>query len=262
MSVKAPHFLLYAEVPQAFARAASSGRSSLANDAAVGERTRWRFVLRDPRGDSSLEAADEEDEASPQRLELLAVVRGLEALEQPSRVTLMSASRHLRRGLQFGLREWRENDWQWERYGRMVPVKDRDLWKRLDRLVQIHTIECGPGALEQASDLAPPPVAVRAATAPRRKSGGRAIRIDSGHRAVKHQAPSTKPQTNPKCKRQNDRNAVRLDHWTIRNWNLLGTAVKRWSAWSLVLGILNPKKIRRSRRALSAHRLRSTLEES
>src|SRR5437588_2070182 len=157
MSVSAPHFLLYAEVPQAFARAGSTSEKSLAGGSSWSESARWRFVLRAAGGQSSLEAADEEPEASQQRLELLAIVRGLEALEQPSRVTLMSASRHLRRGLQFGLREWRENDWQWERYGRMAPVKDRDLWQRLDRLVEIHVVDCGPGALEKASDLAPPP---------------------------------------------------------------------------------------------------------
>src|SRR5439155_20669268 len=128
---------------------------------------------------SSLEAADEEVDASPQRLELLAVVRGLEALEQPSRVTLMSASRYLRRGLQFGLREWRENDWQWERYGRMAPVKDRDLWQRLDRLVEIHAVECGPGALEKASDLSSPPAPKTQPPVVQRSHGGRRLRIDS-----------------------------------------------------------------------------------
>jgi len=255
MSVPAPHFLLYAEVPQAFARAGYSGSSSLTNDAALGERTRWRFVLRDAGGDTSLEAADEEDEASPRRLELLAVVRGLEALEQPSRVTLMSASRHLRRGLQFGLREWRENEWQWERYGRMAPVKDRDLWQRLDRLVQIHSVECGPGALESANDLAAPPIAARAATVPRRKTGGRVLRMDAGHRVAKHQATKIKHQINSKTTSKNYRNGARIGHSRIRVWDLFG-------AWSLVLGILKSRRGCALKRRPAAHRLRSTLEES
>jgi ribonuclease HI len=75
MSVPAPHFLLYAEAAQAA-------------DSTVSDAGRWRFVLRLPGGETALEAADEEPEAGPERLELLAVVRGLEALDAPSQVTL------------------------------------------------------------------------------------------------------------------------------------------------------------------------------
>src|SRR5262245_65821886 len=128
MNVPAPHFHLYAEAAQAA-------------DAIDSNASRWRFVLRLPGGDTSLEAADEEPEATPQRLELLAVVRGLESLSQPSRVTLLTGSRYLRRGLDFGIPQWRENDWQWGRYGRMAPVKNSDLWQRLDRLLAIHELE-------------------------------------------------------------------------------------------------------------------------
>lgn len=41
----------------------------------------WHFVLESVDGDMKLEATDEEPEVDPERLELLAVVRGLEALE-------------------------------------------------------------------------------------------------------------------------------------------------------------------------------------
>jgi len=134
----------------------------------------------------------------------------------------------------------------------MAPVKDRDLWQRLDRLVQIHSVECGPGALESANDLAAPPIAARAPTTPRRKSGGRVLRIDAGHRAAQHQAPKIKPTTamprcptNPKFKARNVRNWYRFGHWKIGRWNL-------FDAWNLVLGILNRKRIRRPKRNLSA----------
>jgi ribonuclease HI len=176
MSVPAPHFLLYAEAAQAAEGA----------DCNAG---RWRFVLRLPGGETSLEAADEEPAAGPERLELLAVVRGLESLAQPSRVTLLSGSRQLRRGLEFGLSQWRENDWQWERYGRMAAIKNGDLWRRLDRLLDIHTIECRPAKLEKADDLTPRPVAV----------GSRRLRFDRAEAAqpAKHQTPNTKHQISP-----------------------------------------------------------------
>ena len=80
--------------------------------------------------------------AQGERLELLAVVRGLEALEQPSRVTLVTPSKYVNRGLTYGLAEWRANDWQWEHFGEMVPVKNRDLWQRVDRALAYHQLEC------------------------------------------------------------------------------------------------------------------------
>lgn len=102
----------------------------------------WRFVLESLDGASVMDVADDEDTDEEDRLELLAVVRGLEALEQPSRVTLVTASQYVSRGLRFGLGEWRESGWQWERFGRLAPIKNGDLWKRVDRALQFHQVEC------------------------------------------------------------------------------------------------------------------------
>ena len=127
MSAPAPHFLLFSE-----SRRRSTGLP--ASD--------WRFVLQSLDGTSRLEAADAEPELGGERLELLAVVRGLEALEQPSEVTLVTPSKYVARGLSYGLPDWRENDWSWEHHGQMVPIKNRDLWQRLDRALAYHRVQC------------------------------------------------------------------------------------------------------------------------
>jgi len=49
---------------------------------------RWRFILRGMDGLEEFEASDLEPGVEGQRLELLAIVRGLEALDKPARVTL------------------------------------------------------------------------------------------------------------------------------------------------------------------------------
>src|SRR5262249_29390123 len=36
--------------------------------------------------------------------------------------------------------EWGRNGWKWEHFGEMVPVKNQDLWQRLDRALKIHRI--------------------------------------------------------------------------------------------------------------------------
>ena len=109
---------------------------------ACAETGRWRFVLRRADGSQRLVAEDIEPGVRGERLELLSVIRGLESLEVPSRVTLMTACIYIREGIRHGLAEWRANGWRWERFGQMVPVKDLDLWHRVDRAMQFHQIDC------------------------------------------------------------------------------------------------------------------------
>jgi ribonuclease HI len=124
MNIPSPHFLLFSE----------STRTA--------DRGQWRFVLQSVDGADQIEASDSEPHVQGERLELLAVVRGLEALPQPSRVTLVTPSRYVNRGLSYGLAEWRTNDWQWEHFGEMAPIKNRDLWQRIDRALEFHSIDC------------------------------------------------------------------------------------------------------------------------
>lgn len=133
MSVPAPHFLLFS------ASEAERRRRHETNEPAGG---RWHFLLESLHGPDRLEATDEEIEAEGERLELLAVVRGLEALDQPSRVTLVTPSTYVSRGLRYGLESWQESNWEWESFGRMVPVKNRDLWQRVHRAMHYHEVEC------------------------------------------------------------------------------------------------------------------------
>ena len=121
---------------------------------------RWRFVLRATDGSRRLEADDIEPEVAGERLELLCVVRGLEALDQPAKVSLMTPSRYVREGIRYGVQEWRENGWCWESFGRMVPVKHRDLWQRVDRAMQFHQIECRRWRLDPPHVSAPVPALV------------------------------------------------------------------------------------------------------
>ena len=107
-----------------------------------GPRGTWKFVLRSIHGSECLEASDDEPGVCGERLELLTVVRGLEALDQPSKVTLVTPSKYVREGIRYGLREWRSNGWRWEYYGEMVPVKNRDLWQRIDRALRFHEVDC------------------------------------------------------------------------------------------------------------------------
>jgi ribonuclease HI len=125
MQASNPHYLLFSE-------------STLER----GDAPRWKFVLQSVGDEEHFSAADTERETRASRLELLAVVRGLEALGQPSRVTLLTRSRYVRRGIRRELNQWRERRWCWERFGNVVPIRDHDLWQRIDRALQYHQVEC------------------------------------------------------------------------------------------------------------------------
>jgi ribonuclease HI len=103
---------------------------------------RWKFQLQSGDGAYRFEATDWEPNISLDRLEVLTVIRGLEELDQPAAVTVVSDSDYLNHGFDFGLREWRENDWKWERFGDFVPIANADLWRRLDRARDYHHVRC------------------------------------------------------------------------------------------------------------------------
>ncbi len=103
---------------------------------------RWKFLLQSVGGDIQLSADDTELNSRASRLELLAVVRGLEAIDRPARVTLLTGSRYISRGIRRQLSQWREDGWQWERFGEFVPIRDKDLWQRVDHALQFHQVEC------------------------------------------------------------------------------------------------------------------------
>jgi ribonuclease HI len=124
----------------------------------------WRFVLEPVGEGESFSASDTEEVECAERLELLAVVRGLEAIDQPAKVTLVTKSRYVSRGLKRGLADWRTNGWHWERFGRVVPVRDHDLWRRVDRALKFHQVDCR--LWQFASEAPVPPFAQAEATAP------------------------------------------------------------------------------------------------
>ena len=124
------HYLLFSEV--------TGSPDSLAGCF----RGQWRFVLEAMSGGRRVIAQDAEPGIKESRLELLAVVRGLEALDGPAHVTLITRSQYVSRGLRGGIAEWRQNNWHWERFGQWVPIRDDDLWQRVDRAMDFHHVDC------------------------------------------------------------------------------------------------------------------------
>lgn len=192
-TVATPHYLLFSE-------------SSTRTNAQGTKRGRWRFVLEAVEGSFRFEAADEEPEVLGDRLDLLSVVRGLEAIDQPAKVTLITPSGYVSRGLRFGLEQWRENGWQWESFGQWKPVKNDDLWRRIDRALAIHQVEVRAWRFDPAGESQPtlgneaPTPASLVESTPSAKSGvpapSRAFRNRMGRQfAETSPSPAEKPDS-------------------------------------------------------------------
>lgn len=71
------------------------------------------------------------------RMELTAAIRALEALKTPCRVQLYTDSEYLRKGITVWMADWKRRDW---RTADRKPVKNVDLWMRLDELAARHQV--------------------------------------------------------------------------------------------------------------------------
>ena len=72
------------------------------------------------------------------RMELVAAIRALEALKRPSRVALYTDSLYVMKGISSWIRDWKRRGW---RTADKKPVKNEDLWRRLDELAAKHDVE-------------------------------------------------------------------------------------------------------------------------
>ncbi|MBV9751418.1 MAG: ribonuclease HI [Hyphomicrobiales bacterium] len=99
-----------------------------------------------------------EAQTTNNRMELIAAITALEALKRPCAVELHTDSQYLRLGITQWIPIWKRNGW---RTAARKPVKNDDLWRRLDTATQRHRIEwhwvkghAGHDENERADELA------------------------------------------------------------------------------------------------------------
>lgn len=72
------------------------------------------------------------------RMELVAVIKALEALKKPCRVKIFTDSNYVVQGITLWVFRWLKNNW---RNTQKQEVSNRDLWERLINLTKLHDIE-------------------------------------------------------------------------------------------------------------------------
>ena len=96
----------------------------------------WGAVLR--YGANEKELWGGEASTTNNRMELTAVIMSLEALKRPCRVRITTDSQYVKRGVNEWMARWKRNGW---RTADRKPVKNRDLWERLDQALSRHAPE-------------------------------------------------------------------------------------------------------------------------
>ena len=96
----------------------------------------WAALLQTGKREKELNGA--ELLTTNNRMELTAVIRALEALKRPARARVYTDSEYVRRGITEWLTAWKSRGW---RTAARKPVKNQDLWERLEELAARHEIE-------------------------------------------------------------------------------------------------------------------------
>ena len=96
----------------------------------------WGAILKYDGHEKTLSGA--EPDTTNNRMELLAAIQSLEALKRPCTVRLVTDSQYVRNGITQWMAKWKRNNW---RTANRTPVKNAELWERLDRAASRHDIE-------------------------------------------------------------------------------------------------------------------------
>jgi len=100
----------------------------------------WAYILRHPETGRETEASGGDPDTTNNRMELTAAVEGLKQLKRPTRVELVTDSVYVGTGLSDWMPKWKKQGWKRKERGKLVPVKNEDLWRELDRLAAIHQV--------------------------------------------------------------------------------------------------------------------------
>ena len=101
----------------------------------------WAYILRHPTTQKSKEGSGGEPLTTNNRMELMAVIRGLEALKRPCKVELFTDSVYVGKGLTEWMVGWKRNGWQRREKDKLRPIKNAELWQRLDELLNTHELK-------------------------------------------------------------------------------------------------------------------------
>ena len=100
----------------------------------------WGVLLQAKSGNKVVKQRDlsgGEPDTTNNRMELLAAINALEALERASAITIITDSAYVKNGVTSWIHGWKSNGW---RTSSKKPVKNADLWQRIDEAQARHDV--------------------------------------------------------------------------------------------------------------------------
>jgi ribonuclease HI len=101
----------------------------------------WAFILRHLSSGKELEESGADRETTNNKMELSAVIFGLERLKKRCQVELFTDSQYVGKGLSEWMPKWKANGWRRKEGKTFKPVANEDLWKKLDALLAQHSVK-------------------------------------------------------------------------------------------------------------------------
>ncbi|NQZ53882.1 MAG: ribonuclease HI [Piscirickettsiaceae bacterium] len=96
----------------------------------------WGTIIRSKGVEKELSGG--EKDSTNNRMEMMAVIMGLEALTRPCEVKITTDSQYVMKGMQEWLPGWKKRNWK---TAAKKPVKNVDLWQRMEKAAELHTLK-------------------------------------------------------------------------------------------------------------------------
>lgn len=100
----------------------------------------WAFILRHNPSARVLQGRGAEARTTNNQMELRAVIEGLKCLKRSVRIHIVTDSKYVKRGLEEWLTKWKHHGWRRKTATGHETLKNVELWRELDGLVQKHEL--------------------------------------------------------------------------------------------------------------------------
>ena len=101
----------------------------------------WAFILRHLSSGKEKEESGFQDNTTNNQMELRAVIEGLAVLTRKCRVEIFTDSTYVGKGITEWMSKWKANGWRRKEGKSWKPVKNVELWQKLDQQLQRHQIK-------------------------------------------------------------------------------------------------------------------------
>ncbi len=100
----------------------------------------WAYILEHPASGSRREASGGAPLTTNNQMELQGLIEGLSALKSTSKVEVVTDSQYVAKGSHEWMPGWKRNGWMRKEQGKLKPLKNVELWQKLDELLSKHKV--------------------------------------------------------------------------------------------------------------------------